>query len=123
MSLSALIFLVVFALGLFLTLQRGPIYGLLTYLWAFYNSPPDRWWGESLPDLRWSLVASMVTLIAITQKQSTLTRLPWHSNWGIRILIAFTVWLWIQNIWALDDARHWFVCTLFVKYILLFYII
>jgi O-Antigen ligase len=123
MSLTSLIFLAIFALGLFLTLQRTPIYGLLTYLWAFYNSPLDRWWGASLPNLRWSLVASLVTLIATASKRPPLMRFPWHANWGIRILIAFTVWLWIQNIWALDEARHWFVCTLFTKYILFFYVI
>jgi hypothetical protein len=35
---------------------RDPIFGLLAYLFEYYNHPPLRWWGDDLPDLRWSLL-------------------------------------------------------------------
>lgn len=65
MSLTAFGFLIVYAALLLIALVRFPFAGLLAYLWAFYNHPPSRWWGADLPDMRLSLVAAIVTLIAI----------------------------------------------------------
>src|SRR5262245_28767941 len=62
--LTAIAFAGVFALALVLAFVRHPIFGLGAYLLAFFNHPPDRWWGQSLPDLRWSLLAAAVTLVA-----------------------------------------------------------
>ncbi|GAB4334051.1 MAG: hypothetical protein Kow0037_12520 [Calditrichia bacterium] len=63
MSISAIGFLAVYAIGLFLTF-RHPIYGLLTYLFEWHNHPPYMWWGDELPDLRWSMTIAAVTLIS-----------------------------------------------------------
>ena len=39
---------------------------LLTYVAVFYLSPADRWWGQdALLEVRWSLSAAAVTLVAI----------------------------------------------------------
>lgn len=65
MSISALVFVGVYAIGLLLAFARHPGYGVFAYLWVFYNHPPSRWWGAELPELRWSLIAAVVTLIAI----------------------------------------------------------
>ncbi len=65
MSITALGFLGVYAIGLVLAFVRHPRYGLFAYLWVFYNHPPSRWWGEQLPDVRWSLIAAIVTMLAI----------------------------------------------------------
>src|SRR5262245_25694405 len=65
MSLTAIGFLFVYVMGLVLAFVRHPSFGLLAYIWAFYNLPPSRWWGSDLPDVRWSLVASTVTALAL----------------------------------------------------------
>lgn len=65
MSLTALGFVAVYVLALTLAFVRHPLWGLLAYFWVFYNHPPTRWWGEGLPDARWSLMAAVVTLVAI----------------------------------------------------------
>jgi hypothetical protein len=65
MSLTALIFLAVYGLLLALAFLRRPYWGLLAYMWAFYNHPEARWWGEQVPALRYSLIAAVVTLLAI----------------------------------------------------------
>jgi hypothetical protein len=122
MSITALAFIAVYGVGLILALWQHPIFGLLTYLWAFYNHPPGRWWGSGLPDLRWSLLAALVTLIAITLRKSDFARPPWYRNWGAVILICFTIWMWIQTAWAIN-ASHSEGALLFSKYVLLFYVI
>jgi hypothetical protein len=116
------VFIAIYGLGLILAFSHHPIFGLLTYLWAFYNHPPGRWWGSALPDLRWSLLAALVTLIAITLTKSDSTRAPWYRNWGAGILISFTIWMWIQTFWAVNPL-HSEGAILFSKYVLLFYLI
>ncbi len=123
MSITALVFVGIFAVGSFLALVRHPIFGLLTYLWVFYNPPTERWWGSGLPDLRWALVAGVVTLVAVWRIQVPINRPPWHANWGVRLLILFTTWLWVQNAWALDGGQQLFLSILFTKYIVVFYIV
>ena len=102
MSLTTIGFLGIFIIFLAFAFIRGPVYGLLAYLWVFCNFPPERWWGTELPDLRWSLIAAVITLFATILKKSRSTRQPWYANWGLRILLLFTVWMWVQSLWALD---------------------
>jgi hypothetical protein len=66
MSLTAAGFLLVFMAALILAFTHGPKFGLFAYLWAFYLHPPERWWGDQIPDLRWSLIAAVATIIALT---------------------------------------------------------
>jgi hypothetical protein len=65
MSLTALAFLGVFAASLILAVLRDPRFGLVGYLFVFYNHPPSRWWGGDLPNFRWSLIAALVTLVSL----------------------------------------------------------
>ena len=36
-------------------------------------------------------------------------------------MIAFAAWLWIQNLWALDETVHYAAAVQFTKYLLVFY--
>lgn len=63
MSITAAVFVLVYVAGLALALWN-PMAGLCAYLWAFYMNPPGNWWGQDLPDLRWSLIAALVTFVA-----------------------------------------------------------
>lgn len=47
----------------------------------------------------------------------------WHENWGVRILIGYASWMWIQTFWAVNVTQHIEGCILFTKYVVLFYII
>jgi O-antigen ligase len=123
MSLTAIAFALAFAAGLGLALFRHPLFGLYTYIAVFYLHPPSRWWGEDLPDLRWSLLAAAVTVIATLGQPVNKERPAWSSTMPARILIAFTIWLWIQNLWALSHEDHLSLSILYTKYVLLYYLI
>lgn len=122
MSFTAAIFLVVYIAGLSLALFRNPIYGLLAYLWTFYLFPPYQWWAAEVPELRWSLWAALITFAA-TLYHNRQDIGAWLKNWGVRILIAFAVWLWVQSSWAVNSSEHFKGCILFTKYVALFYVI
>ena len=52
LSLTALVFVTAFALGLLLAFVKHPIFGLYAYLWTFYLGPETAWWGTTLQRAR-----------------------------------------------------------------------
>jgi O-antigen ligase len=123
MSLTGIVFALAFAGAMMLALLRHPLYGLYGYVAVFYLHPPSRWWGETLPDLRWALVAAGVTFIATLRLPRDPTRPTWISTTPAKLLLAYTIWLWIQNLWALEADDQMIICILFTKYVVLFYLI
>ncbi len=120
MSNTAVLFTSLFLLGLLLAFLRHPIYGIYSYMLVFYMGPGEAWWSENIPNLRWSLLASAITLIAAVVYPSPSFKPPWYKLSPVRWLIAFTLWLWIQIPWAIDLDNHIFLASLFTKYIFLY---
>lgn len=123
MSLTGIAFAAAFLGAMGLALFRHPLFGLYAYVAVFYLHPPSRWWGASLPDLRWALLAAAVTFIATLRVPKNPTRESWMSTPAAKLLLAYTGWLWIQQAWALDRAEQMDISILFTKYIILFYLI
>ncbi|MBW7930600.1 MAG: O-antigen ligase family protein [Gammaproteobacteria bacterium] len=126
MPISGLVFLATFFTLMGMALLRHPRYGLYAYVAVFYLHPPSRWWGEFLPDLRWSLLAAFVTLLAtwrLRADEDMPERPSWASSLGAKLLIAYTLWLWLQNLWALDPPENLEASILFTKYVILFYLV
>ena len=123
MGLTGLVFVVSFFILLLFALIKHPRYGVVAYLFAFYVHPPSRWWGAALPDLRWSMVASAVTLIALLKYPRNPAQPAWLSTTPARVLILLTLWVWLQNLWALDAEEAMSMSILNSKYIVLFYLV
>ena len=120
MGLSGVIFMMAFATGCILALARHPIFGLMTYVGVFYVHPPSRWWGVGVPQLRWSLIASGVTLLAIMLSKENKPKLKASLNNKVIIGIGlFLAWMLIQAMWALNPDQHWELIGLVAKYGLL----
>jgi O-antigen ligase len=136
MSLTALAFVAVYSVGLCLAFYR-PIFGLCTYVWTFYSSPSTAWWGVPLPDLRWSITAAVVTLLAYllvgSSSEPRVFRGPGgegehlrggqpaiFTNWGMRLLLILVAWMWVQSLWAVDSTRHFDGCILLTKLMVLY---
>lgn len=103
---------------------RHPVYGVYAYLAAFFVHPPSRWWGDALPDLRWSLLPAAVTLVAVlVHNRRPLRREPWVSSGATVILLLYCGWLWIQWPWALDRVAHYDAAVRYSKYMLASYLI
>lgn len=121
--LTAIAFMLGFLVLLVLALQRHPVHGLYAYLASFYMHPPSRWWSAYLPDLRWALLAGAVTLVAILIHKSKLQPRPsWFANVPAAIMILYCLWLWLQNLWALDHDVHFDASIQFTKYVFAFYL-
>jgi O-antigen ligase len=118
-SLTGLAFFAAFIGGCLLALARHPVYGLVTYVGVFYLHPPSRWWGEGLPDLRWSLLAALVTLAASFIHRSKINPSPFFRHPVVLGLLAFLMWIGLQTLWALDHEKHAELVLVYAKYLLL----
>ncbi|HAR34950.1 MAG TPA: hypothetical protein DCR95_12940, partial [Desulfobacter sp.] len=97
---------------------------MMSYALSLYASPAHNWFGSYLPDLRWSLLASLCTLISIFVNKSHLVpKTPWLSTAPAKIIICYAIWMWIQLLWALSYEAHIEGTILITKYIILYYII
>lgn len=122
MSLTAIAFLAAFFGVAVMALGRAPVFGLYLYVAMFYLDAPSRWWGKDLPTNRWSLLAGLIVLAATLRLPSRPDQRPWHHSTAAGYLIGMTLWLWIQNLWALGSGIHLEASILFTKYLLLYYL-
>jgi O-antigen ligase len=119
MSLTALVFLIFFLAGCVLAFVRHPIYGLITYVGVYYLHPPSRWWGQDLPNLRWSLLVAVLTLVAVVLSRRRTPRLPPAAHKVLAGLVVFVLWCMVQSLWALDPQMHRELIIIVAKYTLL----
>lgn len=123
MSLTGLAFVIAFLAGCLLAFVRHPIFGLATYVGIFYLHPPSRWWGQGwMFEVRWSLIAALLTLLAIflRDRRSDQKQLPPGLIVGMLIFIA---WMILQLSWALDTGLQLNLLELYLKYVLLVWLI
>ncbi len=91
--MTTFIFLALYATGIVLTLKK-PHWGIALYIFEWHNHPPYMWWGKGLPDLRWSMLVSVVTLLSLFINYNKLKPLK-NTNYNlIWWLVAFTVWMY-----------------------------
>ncbi len=65
MSVTAILFCLIYFTGLIMTFRK-PVYGVFTYIFEWHNHPPYFWWGDDIPDnpLGWSFTVAIVTLLS-----------------------------------------------------------
>ena len=121
MPTTVIAWVLVFATLSWLSFSRHPVWGLGCYLFVLYAAPTHHWYGAYIPNLRWSLLAALITFISLwVNRNRVIMKKPWFSNGAAKILIAYTIWMWIQLPWALSFEMHLDATILFTKYIVLF---
>jgi len=122
MSLTALIYLLVFFAGVVATLLYSPVFGILLYELQYLVNPPGRWWYANLPDLRYSfflmvLVAASYLLRHGDYRENRFLAYP-QSKW----LAAMTLLMLVTYLWALDPQLHLDTIIRYLK-VLLFVVV
>ena len=102
-----------------LALVRHPIYGLVTYIGVFYVHPPSRWWGQGLLfDVRWSLLAAAVTVLALLVRRPT-GGCPRLSQRRVLGLLGPSCMDWLcSHSGLLDPEAHADLLSYYLKFIL-----
>ena len=122
MSLTALLFVLVYFFCIFKAVAGRPIFGLYAYLLAFYAHPPAQWWGHALPDLRWAFLAGIISLISILYYSKD-TKSSFFSFFENKVFFAFSVYVLLQYFWAISPYLHKEYMILVVKFMLLIFLI
>ncbi len=122
MSFTGVVFLLLFCGGLGMAILRHPIYGLYLYVAVFYLDPTNRWWGGSLPDLRWSLSSAAVTLLA-TLIHRRRGRVPIYSHAPVWLFFCYVLWMFVRSPWAVAPQDNWYEVTIYAKYLVAIYLI
>ncbi len=108
MSLTAIAWLIVYVGGSLMAFVH-PIYGLLAYFFTYYQTPQFRWWGGALPDLRWSLMISLVWGVGclVSQRGLPALRIKTHPQtiWLVLLIvnaffISMTTAVWAERSWT-----------------------
>jgi len=65
--LSAIVFILIVLAGYVLAIVRGPFWGLLAYVFIYFNppNPTINWWASYLPFDRWSLLSTLVLVLSM----------------------------------------------------------
>jgi hypothetical protein len=101
-----------------------PIYPLLAYLIFYYLPPHLNWWGRDLPDLRYSLTASIAIVLSLIIARGNLEPLNDERDPGRPWLVLFGVNCVLVTIgWALSMTRSWAVTVTVLKLVLLFMVL
>jgi len=118
MSLTPILFLVVWTFGTLAALIYGAKFGIYTYIFAFHVSPNHTWWQNLVPDLRYLMIVGLVAFGTAYARKDPNPGEPWHAHAGFKLFLVFIVWLWLLNLWALSDLQME-GSTLFTKHLII----
>lgn len=122
MSKMALIYSVLYLGGLAGTLIH-PFYPFVSYLVFYYLPPHLNWWGRELPDLRYSLIASLFMLASILLLNASVEKVKDERNPALAWILAWGANTVVVTAWAIDVARSWFYTVVCLKLVLLYALI
>jgi len=108
MSFSALIFLLAVTAGFVLAFTTHPFYGLLAYIFIYFNIPDPRyhWWALDVPQIRWSLLGAIMLGLACIVRKERLASVGVFSSPSIKWLMAFFLYSIVISPFALSTHLH-----------------
>ena len=117
----------IFFLGTYAASMIGafihPIYGLMGYIYEWGHHPPLFWWGNNWPDLRWSLLISLVLLASFIIRHNSLKKLVTEKFTVIYWMVAlWVIMIFVSSYGAVDYWASWDKVNLYIKMIVLYYL-
>ena len=120
MPITALGFLAVFTIGCLVALKR-PFVGLLLYFFVFYMHPPGKYWGSFLPEMRWTLIVAVITLISTFINDKN--KFNWLEPKESKLLVMLFIYVALQLTWVDFPSLHQVYVVLLFKLLVLYYLI
>ncbi len=105
MTIPGLRFILMLA-GFTLLAFRDPIWAMASVLFEYHNHPDLSWWGESLPDLRWTLIVSLIAIGAFFLHWGRYEHLPKLKLKHLLILFALLVVMHLRP-GIINPTQHW----------------
>ena len=125
MPLRLIVWISSYIAGAVLAFAVHPIYGLYAYFLDYYEHPPLRWWGKSLPDLRWSLLIAGVVIVAYFVRRTLLTEVRVREFPQTKWLLFFVLYSFIVTLspLAVWKEESWEASITLAKFFVLYWLI
>ncbi len=124
MSPTAIAWLIAYGTGAVMSFVH-PIYGLLAYFFTYYQLPKLRWWGKkTLPNLRWSMMISLVLMASYALKQRRLPalRIKKHPQTKWLVLLIVNA-VFVSTFFGVWPEKTWENTVEMIKYGVLYFLI
>lgn len=103
--MTAIGFLLIYLGGLLGALY-APILGVFAYIVVYFLHPQSRWWGGSIPDLRYGFMLALVVLGAFLLSPGVSRLGSVLSHRVVRLWIALVILNSIAGFWAVNPNVH-----------------
>ena len=100
-----------------------PIYPLVSYMVFYYAPPLWNWWGDALPEWRYSLMAAGAMSFSLLSCQGGLTKLKEVKNLAAPWFLLFGANALVVSMWAIDPERNWEWLIHLLKLIILYFLL
>jgi len=120
MSITSIIFVVIFLGGIFGSVLIDGVYGICLYQLIYFINPGSQWWYGNLPDLRYSFIIALCILIGFLIRKNKYSNnrifdVP-QSKW----LFALTILMGLVSFIAVWPEKHNAIYTNHIK--IIFYV-
>ncbi|MGI6656357.1 MAG: O-antigen ligase family protein [Desulfobulbus sp.] len=116
-------FLLASTLGFALGLARGPVYGLMAYVFVYFNIPSNQWWGGYLPDLRWSFLSAGFLTFLMILHSGKLRKVSLSLSRPALYLVLLLLWMCIVVPFSYSPEDAWGRIYDFFRYVYIYILI
>lgn len=120
--ITMVFYLAFYCFGLIKALLGKPIWGLYVYFFCFYFHAPSQYWGESLPDIRWSLISVLFTVAALCVYPPKRSFRFWRYTEN-KLIFIYAFFVIAQTAWVGNPELHFEYVILLVKFICLIFLV
>ncbi|WP_319525791.1 O-antigen ligase family protein [uncultured Desulfosarcina sp.] len=118
MSISSIVFILLFFSGCVASLLVSPFYGILLYALSYFLNPASRWWFHQVPDLRFSLLPMLVIVAGyfFNWKKfdgNSIANAP-QTKW----LVMMTLTVLLSSAWAVNPNINHILTVRYIKYVI-----
>ena len=122
-SITAIVFLLLFFAGSLAAIFINPAYGIYLYVFVYFLDPPGRWWWGDLPQWRFALIIGIITLVGYLihhdkyseNKIFNVPQTKWLVLIGILMVLTWPI--------AVSEFYHKMFLIIFLKYLVLYLLI
>ncbi len=122
MPITALIFLLLFFVGCSAALLIDAVYGIYLYVFSYFLNAPGRWWGASLPSLRYSFIMGVIIILGFAVRSGRYSATKIFDAPQTKWLLMIGIVMILTSPIAANGYEHQKFLIIFWKYIL-FYIL
>jgi len=123
MSLTALVYLILFSVSNISALLFSPVYGIYFYIANLFLFPFNKWWYSDIPHIQYIFINSLIILIAFILHISKYKEVKVFQFTTTKFFLGLIIVSFLVLPLALVPSQHMHYSILLVKYFALYFIL